>query len=760
MDYASLLNEQQFAAVKTTAQHVRIIAGAGSGKTRVLTYRISYLISNMGVDPSKILAIAFTNKVASEMKERACKLVPDSSFFLHVSTFHSFCARFLRAESKAINYPIGFTIFDEDDQTALVKNIAVDFGYKKGDKIVKLALDYIRQKKCRGEYPEDIVIDREAFDEEKECLRFFAAYEDKKTAMFCLDFDDLLLKTIKILTENPEIQYQWSHRFDHILVDEFQDTNDVQYKLMKLLMRSDTCVYVVGDPDQTIYTWRGANQNIILNFTKEFPDAETIILDRNYRSTKTILDAANLLISKNKKRVPKNLYTLDGAGEAIDIKRLPNAEGEAKYVISQIMKLANKTTPPNYKNIAVLYRSSYATRPFEAEFAAHGIPYRVFGGLRFYQRMEVKDVLAYFRLLLNPLDDVSFERIVNIPKRGIGDTSIDTIRAEAHQENLSEYNYILTINPSESNLSPRVITALTVLAGKMEATKKKLLDNFEVYSSVLKDFITDIGYYSYIAEDEDVDEDRVANVNALFDDITHFIANNPESTFDDYLQNVTLLTSQDDMNEGNYVSLMTIHIAKGLEFDYVFVIAMNEGSFPSMRAENESGHDGKEEERRLAYVAMTRAKKKLCMTCNTGYSFVSDSHAIPSEFFEDAGLKFPPTEYQEGYGDYHSGYGRPDHSTGWKTTHQGTSSFFSDGDAIDPFQKEPEPEVVEAKPASNGITDWKVGDIAVHEKFGEGEVLSIIDNSIIVVNFVSCGKKTLLANHPMLSRKASKGGLA
>jgi len=759
MDYASLLNQQQLAAVETRSQHVRIIAGAGSGKTRVLTYRISYLISERQADPSRILAIAFTNKVAAEMKDRACKLVPDSAFFLHVSTFHSFCARFLRAECRSINYPVGFTIFDEDDQQALVKNIAVDFGYKKGDKIVKTALEYIRQKKCRGDYPEDIVIDREAFDEEKECLRFFVAYEKKKTAMFCLDFDDLLLKTIRILSENTDIREKWSHRFDHILVDEFQDTNDVQYKLMKLLITPQTNIYVVGDPDQTIYTWRGANQNIILNFAKEFPDAETIILDRNYRSTKTILDAANLLISKNKKRVPKNLYTLDGAGDPIEIKRLPNAEGEAQYVISQIERLARKSTPPEYRNIAVLYRSSYVTRPFEAEFAAHGIPYRVFGGLRFYQRMEVKDVLAYFRLLLNPLDDVSFERIANVPKRGIGDTSLETIRNEAKAANLSEYNYLLSISPNNSDLSPRVITALTVLLTKMEAVKQKLKDNFEVYSSILKDFITDIGYYEYAAEDESVDEDRAANVNALFDDITHFIANNPESTFDDYLQNVTLLTSQDDMNEGNYVSLMTIHIAKGLEFDYVFVISMNEGSFPSMRVENESGHDGKEEERRLAYVAMTRAKKKLFMTCNTGYSFVSDSHAIPSEFFEDAGLKFPPTEYQEGYGDYHSGYGHTPKGGGWKPASQGTSSFFSDGDAIDPFAKEPEPEP-EAKPASNGITDWKVGDIAVHEKFGEGEVLSIIDNSIIVVNFISCGKKTLLANHPMLSRKASKGGQA
>lgn len=758
MDYATLLNKDQFAAVKTTSQYVRIIAGAGSGKTRVLTYRMSYLISEMHADPSRILAIAFTNKVASEMKDRACKLIPDSSMFLHVSTFHSFCARFLRAEHSAINYPAGFTIFDEDDQTTLVKNIAVGFGYKKGDELVKLALNYIRNKKCEGIYPSDVVINREAFDQEKECLRFFATYEEKKTGMQCLDFDDLLLKTIEILVNFPIIREKWQDRFDHILVDEFQDTNDVQYKLMKLLIRPETCIYVVGDPDQTIYTWRGANQNIILNFSKEFPEAETIILDRNYRSTKTILGAANQLISHNKKRVPKNLYTMDEGGEAIQAEKLFSAEAEAKWVVDKIQSLAKKTTPPDYRNIAVLYRSSYVTRPFEAEFASRGIPYRIFGGLRFYQRMEVKDVLAYLRLLLNPLDDVSFERIVNVPKRGIGDTSIETIRAEAGLAQKSEFEYLASIDASKSDLSSRVLNALSILIAKMEATKKKLSDNYETYSSVLKDFITDIGYYAYIAEDEDIDEDRVANVNSLFDDITHFISNNPESTFEEYLQNVTLLTAQDDMNEGNYVTLMTIHIAKGLEFDNVFIIAMNAGSFPSMRAENESGHDGKEEERRLAYVAMTRARKRLFMTCNTGYSFVTDNRAMPSEFFEDAGLKFPASQ---GYGPYEGGAYAPRQSGGgWKTASRGTTSFFADGESIDPFEKEPEnKESIPEAPKDNGITDWKVGDIAIHEKFGEGIVLSIIDKTIIVVDFASAGKKTLLANHPMLSRKASKGGL-
>lgn len=764
MDYASLLNEKQLAAVKTPSQYVRIIAGAGSGKTRVLTYRISYLISEKHVDPSRILAIAFTNKVATEMHDRALKLAQDVLGYapnLHISTFHSFCARFLRTECKAINYPSGFTIYDEDDQQKLIKNIAVDLGYKKGDEIVKNATKYIQDKKTKGLYPEDIKIKFEAFKDEKECLKFYMLYEAKKSASYALDFDDLLLKTIEILSQNEIIRDKWASRFDHILVDEFQDTNDVQYKLMKLLLRNDTAIYVVGDPDQTIYTWRGANQNIILNFEKEYPNVETIILNENYRSTKTILDAANKLISNNKKRVPKDLYTNHAEGEKIETNMLPKAEDEAHWVGGKIASLAAQDKvdgEPNYRNIAVLYRSSYMTRPFESELKDRGIPYRIFGGLRFYERMEVKDLLAYFNLMMNPLDNVAFERIANKPKRSVGDTSIERIRNEAAAHNLSEYDYLKSIEQyaNESEVPTRVLTTLSALIVKMEETKNKLKDNLEVYSSVLKDFTTDIGYFDYLKDDENPDEDRIGNVNALFDDISHFINTHPESTFQEYLQNVTLLTSQDDMNAGNYVSLMTIHVAKGLEFDYVFVISMNEGAFPSMRAEMESGRDATEEERRLAYVAMTRAKKQLFCSCNTAYSYVTDSHAIPSRFFKEAGLTLPKS-YAFTPVEGGSSWNNP---SSWNNTYnqsKGTGDYFADNDAI---HEAPKAEPVEEKPATNGITDWKVGDKAHHEKFGDGVVVEIIDKNIIIVNFDTAGKKTLLASHPMLSRAASKGGEA
>ena len=765
MNYQSLLNDKQYQAVSTNSQFVRIIAGAGSGKTRVLTYRIAYLISNMGVDPARILAISFTNKVAKEMNERATKLIQESlnmTPFLHISTFHAFCSRFLRIEHDAIGYPQSYTIYDEDDQSKLIRNCAAEFGYKKGDEIVKSATKYIRSKKSRGIYPESIQMDNEMFKEEKECLKIYLSYEKRKEDAYALDFDDLLCKTIEILENNEIIREKWANRFQHILVDEFQDTNDIQYRLLKLLTTNRTSVYVVGDPDQTIYTWRGANQKIILDFDRYFPNSETIILNENYRSTKTILGAANNLIKNNKNRVPKDLFTNSQQGDPITTYMAPTSADEADWVARKIAGIANEQKDENgkpvYSNIAILYRSSYMTRPFEASLKDRGIPYKIFGGLRFYERMEVKDLLAYFNLLLNPLDDVAFERIVNVPKRKIGDTSIERIRLEAHRNGLSEYAYLkkLTNEGGESEIPARVLNALRVLLSQMEAVKEKLADNLEVYSAVLKDFVTEIGYYEYLKENEDPDEDRIGNVNALFDDINHFISNNPDSSFAEYLQSVSLLTSQDDINGGNYVSLMTIHVAKGLEFDNVFIICMNEGAFPSARSLAETSRDSEEEERRLAYVAITRARKKLFCSCNSGYSYVTDSNASPSVYFKEAGLSINKTGAYFSQNSLNNGFKKKTYNSGWD------DGFYPDED--NDFFDSPKPKkiapkpIAPKKPASNGITSWKVGERVHHEKFGDGTVTGILDSNIIVITFDTCGKKTLLGTHSSLSKTKSLGG--
>lgn len=735
MDYRNLLNEKQYEAVSTRAKYARVVAGAGSGKTRVLTYRISYLISEMNVDPASIIAIAFTNKVADEMKSRAISLLHSNCPGLSVSTFHSFCAKFLRKEIDIIGYPNNFTIMDEDDQETLVKDIAVDNGYKRNDDIVKYTLSYIAFNKCIGVYPEDIRLDTNYSPKEKEALKFFHLYEQRKEAMLSLDFDDLLLKTIQILEQYDLVREKWQKRISNILIDEFQDTNNVQYKLVKLLMSENTSLYVVGDPDQTIYTWRGANQEIILNFTKDFPLAETIILNRNYRSTKMILDSANRLISHNKKRVPKDLYTEEKVGTPITVEACFSREYEARYIADKIEQLIRSKDKYNYKDIAVLYRAAYLTLPLEKEFMSRRIPYRIYGGLKFFQRKEIKDALAYFRLIYNPKDDLSFERIVNVPRRGIGDSSMDILKAEKTAVGKSYIEYIKSIEEHETNVKPKVLMAIQFMINQIDKTKAKLDENLEAYPQILSNFLTELSYFDYLSSDDE-GEDRLSNVQTLMGDIVDFLKRYPESSFEEYLQNATLQTSQDEIKDGDEVSMMTVHVAKGLEFPVVFVMSMMEGVFPSQRTMDESGHDGEEEERRLCYVAFTRAKEQLFITYNTSYSFVLESKAFESRFIKEAGLIVPKKN------DYHQ-FNRDD---SFYRKSQLEREFFSQDSYNDSGYESDEIE-------DNGITDWQVGDIAIHDVFGRGIVKNVIDQTIIEVDFISCGRKSIMATHPKIHRE-------
>ena len=732
MDYASLLNDKQLAAVSTNSQYVRIVAGAGSGKTRVLTYRISYLIEKMNVNPSSIVAIAFTNKVAEEMRVRALSLLHCLGGGLSVSTFHSWCARFLRKEIDVLNFPNNFTIMDEEDQMALIKNIAVDKGFKKNDEIVKYSAGFIAYHKCNGRYADDVILDEFAVAREKKALEFFHEYELRKDQMLSLDFDDLLLKTIQILEDFPEIREKWQNRISNILVDEFQDTNDIQFKLIKLLMNSQTNLYVVGDPDQTIYTWRGANQKLMLDFAHTFKDAETIILNQNYRSTKPILDTANKLIAHNKKRVPKDLFTERESNAEVTVEDCYDSNSEAKYVCDQIESIVRKENA-KYSDIAILYRANYLTLPFEKELMRRRIPYQIYGGLKFFQRKEVKDALAYFRLIYNRKDDISFERIVNVPRRGIGDVAMDILKFEKSQLNLSYVEYLSEIDQHVTELKPKNVMALSVVINNLKETKKRLDENLEAYPKILEDFLIQIGYFEYLQSDDE-GEGRLENVKTLLSDIVDYLKKYPESSFEDYLENATLQTSQDEMKEADKVNLMTIHVAKGLEFKYVFVVVLNEGIFPSIKAMDEEGRDGEEEERRLCYVAFTRAKDKLYVTCNSGYSYVLSSKSIRSRFFNEAGLVFIKKDF----------YAKPQSKPKY-------FDFFADE------QRSDEDYIEEVKPTDNGITDWHVGDIAVHEVFGRGVVTAIIDDTIIQVDFENHGKKSILASHPKIHRE--KGGI-
>ena len=388
MDFKKDLNERQNEAVTSTAQYLRIVAGAGSGKTRVLTYRIAFLLSEVKVVPWTILAITFTNKVAQEMRSRVIKMINNDEKDLTIKTFHSFAAMFLRREISVLGYPSTFTILDEEDQTKIVKDIVADMGYKRSDKIVGTALGYIAKMKLLELYPHEIKIVKPRFENEKLCLEIYNRYEEEKDRVFALDFDDLLLRTNIILENYPDIRKKWQQRYDHILIDEFQDTNNVEYKMVKLLRKPTTCLYVVGDPDQTIYTWRGANQDIILNLDKDFPFIETVVLDRNYRSTQNILDSANKLISFNKLRVKKDLYTKANPGEPVVVHSAQHSKGEGDYVAKEINKLV-ALGKYKYSDIVILYRSNYVSMDFEAALTKYQIPYQIYGGLKFYQRREI-----------------------------------------------------------------------------------------------------------------------------------------------------------------------------------------------------------------------------------------------------------------------------------------------------------------------------------------------------------------------------------
>ena len=738
MNYQNDLNENQYNAVTTEAQHVRVIAGAGSGKTRVLTYRISYLISEMGVEPWKILAITFTNKVANEMKSRVLKMIPEASNDLTIRTFHSFAAFFLRHEIDVLGFPASFTILDEEDQTKLVKDIAAEMGFKRGDKIVGTTLAYIGKQKLLEKYPDDINIIKPAFEDEKTCLEIYTRYEEEKYKNFALDFDDLLLLTNRILEEYPDIRTKWQNRIDHILIDEFQDTNDVEYKMVRYLKKPETSLYVVGDPDQTIYTWRGANQNIILDLNKKYYDMITIVLDRNYRSTQAILNAANKLIAHNKLRVTKNLYTKENLGNPVNVHSSPSGRLEADYVAREIKKLKDYGGY-QYKDIALLYRSNYITMDFEQALTRYQIPYKIYGGTKFYQRREIKDVLSYFHLIVNTKDDISFSRIMNVPKRGIGDTSEQLIKEEAKAANKSLYEYLRDVDPKESEILPRILNSLKTMITNIEIARNDIAKNEEVFSKILEDMIWSLGYQEYLLKEDDGDE-RVDNVRALFEDIRHYLKNNPESTFDEYLQNIALLSAQDEVVDGDYVTLMTVHTAKGLEYPVIFVIRFNQGVFPNMRAMNEGGYVALEEERRLAYVAMTRAKQKLYLTLCNDYSYVIQSNLGPSQFLKESGNEVLVT--------------RENNIFRSNKPKQPKVFTFDDGDHLS-FENEA-PVKQDFDDVTNDVKDWHVGDVVIHKKLGRGIVVALEGDDIIRVNFEEHGEKSILGTHPSVSKGGHK----
>lgn len=738
MDFKSELNEKQYEAVSDSSQYLRIIAGAGSGKTRVLTYRIAYLLNETETKPYEILAITFTNKVANEMKERTLKLVANVSFKdLNISTFHSWCAKFLRYEIHLLQFPSSFLILDEDDALSLVKNIAVEHSYNKSDKIVKEALSYISFHKMKGELPGDIKTDFLS-PRQKECLEFFKEYEKKKNESFYLDFDDLMIYSINILSSFKDVRKKYQNQYKHILIDEFQDTNDIQYKIIRLLTNEDTSLYVVGDPDQTIYTWRGANQDIIMNINRDYSPMKTIILNENYRSTSSILSSANKLIAFNKNRVKKDLFTRNEEGQKIQLTCYDNALSEAIGVSKKIKEIIKDDKEASYKDIAILYRSNYLSLKLENALTARGIPYKIYGGTKFYMRQEIKDCLAYFHILINEDDDLSFLRIINSPKRKIGETSIEKIKEEAQKNGLFIIKYLRNIHNYKTEIRAQVIEKLQDLFIEIDKTKVRLNENLEDYSAVLDEFLKNIKYYDYLMNDADRGDEKLENVMALKDDIKTFLKFNPESTFDEYLQNVALLSAQDEISGSDNVTLMTVHTAKGLEFKYVFIIGFAKMVFPNNRALLERPIDGLEEERRLAYVAFTRTKKELFVSYNRGFNTILNQNNLPSQFITEAGLK-PSYSSESIYGI--------------KTNNELDGKIYR-YDNNNPYAKKSNAdENVINISLDNGIV-WHEGDICLHKVFGEGVVENVSMDNIITVNFYSYGRKFLQGSHSALSKKS------
>lgn len=709
----SSLNDKQKEAVIDDSKHLRIIAGAGSGKTRVLTMRIAYLIEQKHINPKNVLAITFTNKAANEMKNRISEMLGEAGDGAFISTIHSLCVRILKEEIGVFGYPRNFTIVDGDDQKTILKEAYKEFNIDKKDLSYGSALDYIANCKYE-ELSYEKAMDQ-AYGEKKlvDKANVYKYYDERLKSLYALDFDDLILFTVRLFKLHKDILKKWSSKFIYIHVDEFQDIDKTQYELIKLLSSTHDNVYVVGDPDQTIYTWRGADVNIIVNFDKDFKNTKTIILNQNYRSTNNILEGANSLIKYNKSRVPKDLFSENGDGDKIVHKTLPDETSEAYYIVSCIQSLLKQGY--EYNDIAILYRSNYLSREVEKVFIENRIPYVIYGGIRFYERMEVKDILSYLRLIVTG-DDLAFQRVINQPKRGIGQKSIDTIFSLAKENNISMYEVV------KQGLFAKNQSVLESFVDMVERWKSSL--DGKPLEEVLTDVFEQSGYRSMLEKENETE--RIENVKSLIDDIKDYQETYPGSTLADYLSMISLYTDKANTDGSASVSLMTIHASKGLEFKVVFVVGLSEGIFPSERTMLEQ--KGVEEERRLAYVAYTRAKEKLTLTDTSSFSYVVNSAKTTSRFVNEVDEKYiehldKPVLKQQSVFDV---------------------PFTTKISSIEPKKEAPR------RPSR-----YRKSDVVIHKIFGEGVVIKCDGDFVTVAFSYPHGTKTIKADHPSIRKKTA-----
>ena len=735
------LNKSQLESTLQTDGPMIVIAGAGSGKTRVLTFKIAYLMTK-GVDPFNILSLTFTNKAAREMKDRIGQIVGEEARNLWMGTFHSVFARILRIEAHKIGYTSSFTIYDTDDSQKLVGRIIKELNLDKDNYKHKQIFSRISSMKNNFISAEKYLHNDELLLSDKisnrpSFVQIYKEYVDRCFKAGAMDFDDLLLKTNELLTKYPETLAKYQNIFKYILVDEYQDTNHSQYLIIRALSDKFQNICVVGDDAQSIYSFRGANINNILNFQKDFPDAKLFRLEQNYRSTKNIVNAANSIIENNQKRLKKNVWTENESGEKISVNKLLTDGEEGRFVASSIFETKMQNQLKN-NDFAILYRTNAQSRSFEDALRKKNIPYRVYGGLSFYQRKEIKDVLAYLRLLINEGDEQAFKRIVNFPARGIGQTTLNKITIEAKKYNVSDYIFIKQYIKSTEVFNNSTKSKLLDFVIMIESLKVKT-DSLNVFD-VAKEVLRQSGLYSLYKNDESLEGvNRIQNIEELLNGIKDFVDNQEveDKSVPSFLQNVALATDQDndDDSDKNKVSLMTIHLAKGLEFPYVYIVGLEENLFPS--AMNLNSRNDLEEERRLFYVALTRAEKKVFLSyVLSRYRWGKLIDSEQSRFINEINEEFIQRNIIQ------------------KTiskTYSDRPSFNKVGVRYNKVQSKPPKNFVRIKkPSSNSNlfnNKLNVGNIVLHERFGRGKVLAIegrAENQKAEIQFERVGSKKLL----------------
>lgn len=732
MEYLNGLNDKQREAVLHMDGPLLILAGAGSGKTRVVTQKIAYLIEEKGVFPGNILAITFTNKAANEMKERVAGLLSTAVDNMWMGTFHSVCVRILRRDIDKIGYNRSFTIYDRDDQITLIKECIKELNINKETYKENAVLAQISDLKDSMTDPDRYIIDNYKDYYRRNIGELYALYQKKLKEYNALDFDDLLIKAVELLRANPEILDYYQRKFQYVFVDEYQDTNKVQYELVRLLSGGYNNICVVGDSDQSIYGFRGADISNILDFEKDFKDSTTILLEQNYRSTQNILNLANRVIKNNPSRKDKNLWTDNSDGPPVVYNEVLDEREETFFVAEKVEELMND----GYKlsDFAVLYRTNAQSRIFEETFMRKAIPYKIVGGLKFYDRMEIKDIVAYLRVLENPVDNISLKRIINVPRRGIGNATLEKIEEYANRTNDSIYGALLSLEQIELNARAKNSVKPFIDMMNNLMAKKEIMG--------VKDFIEEVievtGYIRSLEKENTIEaQTRIDNILEFISVAIDFEVVNGESSLEDFLAQVALLSDVDKTtDETNVVTMMTMHSAKGLEFPVVFVVGMEEQLFPTFRAMD--SESDMEEERRLCYVAITRAEKQLFLTsARLRTIYGNTNYNLPSRFIDEMGdaIERPKKENRKSQLIQVQDY------TGSQDSRKRDEGFQSKA-----FMVQGRPPKAKAN-LSSDIMDIKVGDKVSHKKWGMGTVVMIKDrdnDKEVAIAFESEGIKRLL----------------